>query len=47
LVIENKLNNTNDKEQLDALKQGFYEIIPLNINSILDEIDLKVYLIIL
>jgi len=44
LVIENKLNNPNDKEQLDALKQGFYEIVPLNINSILDEIDLK-YLI--
>jgi len=36
------LNNTKEKEQLNALKQRFYEIIPLNINSILDEIDLKV-----
>jgi len=42
LVIENKLNNTNDKEQLEALKQGFYEIIPHNINSLIDEIDFKV-----
>jgi len=42
LVIENKLNNTDDKEQFNALKQGFYEIIPQNINSIFDEIDLKV-----
>jgi len=42
LVIENKLNNTNENEQLNALKQGFYEIIPQNISSILDEIDLKV-----
>jgi len=44
LVIENKFNNTGEKEQLNALKKGFYEIIPPNINSILDEIDLK-YLI--
>jgi len=43
LVIEKKLNNDDDKEQLDALKKGFYEIIPENINSILDEIDLKVF----
>ena len=42
MVIENKLNNTNENEQLNALKQGFYEIIPQNISSILDEIDLKV-----
>jgi len=42
LVIENKLYNTNDKDQLNALKQGFYEIIPQSINSILDEIDLRV-----
>jgi len=41
LIVEEKLKNTNDKEQLDALKQGFYEIIPQNINLILDEIDLK------
>ena len=45
MVIENKLNNTYDKKQLDALKKGFYEIIPPSINSILDEIDLKVSLI--
>jgi len=42
LVVKNKLNYTNDSEQLDALKQGFYEIMPYNINLILDEIDLKV-----
>jgi len=42
LVIENKLNSAKDKEQLNALKQGFYEIIPQEINTILDEIDLKV-----
>ncbi len=42
MIIENKLNNTNDNEQLNALKQGFYEIIPQNINTILDDIDLKV-----
>ena len=45
MVIENKLYNTNDKDQLNALKQGFYEIIPQSINSILDEIDLKVNLV--
>jgi len=42
LVVENKFSNSDDKEQLNALKQGFYEIIPQNINLILDEIDLKV-----
>jgi hypothetical protein len=41
LVVKNKLYNTNDEEQLNALKEGFYEIIPRNINSIFDEIDLK------
>jgi len=41
LVIENKLNNTNDEKQLNALKQGFYEIIPNKINSIFDDVDLK------
>jgi len=46
LVIENKLSNTNDKKQLNALKHGFYEIIPQNINTILDDIDLKVNYII-
>jgi len=43
LIFENKLNNTNDNEQLNALKQGFYEIIPQEINTILDDVDLKVY----
>jgi len=42
LVIENKLNNKNDKEQFNALKQGFYEIIPQYVNILLDDIDLKV-----
>ena len=42
MVIKNKFNNTNDKKQLDALKQEFYEIIPKGINFLLDEIDLKV-----
>ena len=42
MVIKNKFNNTNDKKQLDALKQGFYEIIPKGINFLLDKIDLKV-----
>jgi ankyrin repeat protein len=41
LVIKNKLNNKNDKNQFEALKQGFYEIIPENINSIINEYDLK------
>ena len=43
MIFENKLNNTNDNEQLNALKQGFYEIIPQEINTILDDVDLKVY----
>ena len=42
MVLEHKLNNTNDKEQLEALKEGFYEIIPQNINKIFNEFDLKV-----
>jgi len=44
LVIKYKLNNTNDKEQLEALKKGFYEIIPKNINKTFNEFELK-YLI--
>ncbi|ORX62479.1 HECT-domain-containing protein [Anaeromyces robustus] len=44
LVVENKLNDRNDEEQLNSIKEGFYEIIPKNINSIFDELDLK-YLI--
>jgi len=42
LVTEYILNNTNDNEQLNALKQGLYEILPQSINKILDDIDLKV-----
>ncbi len=41
-MVKYKLNNTSDKEQFNALKQGFYEIIPLRINSVINEIDLKV-----
>jgi len=41
LVINYLLNNTNDKEQLEALKEGFYEIIPKNINETFDEFELK------
>eukprot|EP00833_Pecoramyces_ruminatium_P010907 jgi/Orpsp1_1/1184939/evm.model.c7180000091664.1 len=41
LIAKNKLNDTNDKEQMEALKQGFYEIIPNNINLLLNEVDLK------
>ena len=37
-----KLNNTNDKEQLKAIKEGFYEIIPKDINETFDEFELKV-----
>jgi len=44
LVVKYKLNNINDKEQLNILKQGFYEIIPEDINRIFNEVDLK-YLI--
>jgi len=42
LIVKNKLNKADDKEQLNALKQGFYEILPHNINSFLDGTDLKV-----
>jgi len=41
LIVKNKLNKADDKEQLNALKQGFYEILPHNINSFLDGTDLK------
>jgi len=44
LVIKSIFDNANDKEKLNALKKGFYEIIPESINSLLDEIDLKVNL---
>jgi len=43
LVFKNKLKYTNDNEQLNSLKQGFYEIIPQEIDTILDDVDLKVY----
>ena len=43
MVFKNKLKNTNDNEQLNSLKQGFYEIIPQEIDTILDDVDLKVY----
>jgi len=42
LVIEYKLNNNNDKEQFNALKEGFYEIINENIKEKFNELDLKV-----
>jgi len=41
-MIKYKLNKTNDEDQLKALKEGFYEIIPQDIKSLFDEIDLKV-----
>jgi len=41
LLSKYKLNNTNDKEQLEAIKQGLYEIIPKNINEEFDEFELK------
>eukprot|EP00833_Pecoramyces_ruminatium_P010345 jgi/Orpsp1_1/1184377/evm.model.c7180000089266.1 len=41
LRIKYKYNNLNEKDQLNALKQGFYEIIPENINTIFNEFDLK------
>jgi len=41
LVTEYKLNNTNVKKQFESLKEGFYEIIPKEINNILNELDLK------
>jgi len=44
LAIEYKLNKNNVKEQLEALKNGFFEIIPKNINKTFNELDLK-YLI--
>ncbi|ORX83122.1 hypothetical protein BCR32DRAFT_243608 [Anaeromyces robustus] len=41
LILLYKLNNTNDKEQFEVLKEGFYEIMPIKINKILNEFDLK------
>jgi len=44
LIVKYKLNNTNDKEQFNAIKEGFYEIIPRNLDSF-DEVDLKYLLV--
>jgi len=41
LIIKSKLNNGNDEEQFNSLKEGFYEIVPKNINTFYDENDLK------
>jgi len=41
LIVKNKLSNTNDREQMNYLKQGFYEIIPESITSIFNEVDFK------
>jgi len=41
LVAKHKLNNTGDEKQFKALKEGFYEIIPKEINTLINEIDLK------
>jgi len=41
LVMQHKLHNANDEKKFEAIKEGFYEIIPKNINSIFDEYDLK------
>jgi len=40
--VKHKLNNTGDEKQFKALKKGFYEIIPKEINTIINEVDLKV-----
>lgn len=37
-----KLYNRDDIEQFNAIKKGFYEIIPEEINTYLNEVDLKV-----
>jgi len=39
LVVKHKLNNT--EQQFEALREGFYEIIPKEINTIINEFDLK------
>jgi len=44
LVAKHKLCNTNDEKQFNAIKEGFYEIIPYKITEFLNELDLK-YLI--
>jgi hypothetical protein len=41
LVLKYKFNNDKDEEQFNALKEGFFEIIPHEICDILNEFDLK------
>jgi len=40
LVVKHKLNNTEN--QFEAIREGFYDIIPKEINTIINEFDLKV-----
>ena len=42
MVLKYKFNNDKDEEQFNALKEGFFEIIPHEICDILNEFDLKV-----
>ena len=42
MVLKYKFNNNKDEEQFNALKEGFFEIIPHEICDILNEFDLKV-----
>ncbi|ORX67732.1 HECT-domain-containing protein [Anaeromyces robustus] len=41
LVIQYKLDNTNVMDQFDALRKGFYELIPPTLISTFNEFDLK------
>eukprot|EP00833_Pecoramyces_ruminatium_P007735 jgi/Orpsp1_1/1181767/evm.model.c7180000078511.1 len=41
LLVNYKLNNPETQRQYEALKRGFYDFMPSNINSIFNEIDLK------
>jgi len=41
LISKYKLCNTNDEKQFNAIKEGFYEIIPYQIGDILNDLDLK------
>jgi len=47
LIVKNRLIETSDREQMDAIKEGFYEIIPYKISSIFNEVDLKVHILVL
>jgi len=44
LFTEYKLHNKNKESQYEALKQGFYEIIPNDIKFLFNELDLKLLL---